>query len=84
MKRFLQRILASLGNSWNASLIAIFRPLVSRSGYNDAELVWAERMANPLFLERYGFKVYSQNDEDGIIEEIFRRIEPQKMGGGGG
>jgi hypothetical protein len=25
-------------------------------------------------LEHYGFKVYSQNDEDGIIEEIFRRI----------
>ncbi|MBR0150062.1 MAG: hypothetical protein IJP89_01730 [Synergistaceae bacterium] len=25
-------------------------------------------------LERYGFKVYSQNDEDGIIQEIFRRI----------
>lgn len=25
-------------------------------------------------LERYGYKVYSQNDEDGIIQEIFRRI----------
>src|SRR4051794_22887054 len=25
-------------------------------------------------LERYGFKVYSQNDEDGIIQEIFTRI----------
>jgi hypothetical protein len=25
-------------------------------------------------LERYGFKVYSQNDEDGIIQEIFNRI----------
>jgi hypothetical protein len=25
-------------------------------------------------LERYGFKVYSQNDEDGIIQEIFDRI----------
>jgi len=25
-------------------------------------------------LERYGFKVYSQNDEDGIIQEIFSRI----------
>ncbi|MGE0260375.1 MAG: hypothetical protein AB7T18_16650 [Alphaproteobacteria bacterium] len=25
-------------------------------------------------LERYGFKVYSQNDEDGIIQEIFARI----------
>jgi hypothetical protein len=25
-------------------------------------------------LERHGFKVYSQNDEDGIIQEIFKRI----------
>lgn len=28
-------------------------------------------------LERYGFKVYSQNDEDGIIQEIFNRIGKQ-------
>lgn len=26
------------------------------------------------YLEPYGFKVYSQNDEDGIISEIFNRI----------
>jgi hypothetical protein len=29
---------------------------------------------DPKRLERHGFKVYSQNDEDGIIEEIFRRL----------
>lgn len=29
-------------------------------------------------LEPYGFKIYSQNDEDGIIHEIFRRIGTQK------
>lgn len=33
-----------------------------------------EHLNNPLFLESYGYKVYSQNDEDGIIAEIFRRI----------
>src|SRR4051795_8108058 len=32
------------------------------------------RYDNPKRLERYGFKVYSQNDEDGIIQEIFTRI----------
>jgi hypothetical protein len=32
------------------------------------------RYSDPLRLERYGFKVYSQYDEDGIIEEIFHRI----------
>ncbi len=31
-----------------------------------------------LRLEPYGFKVYSQNDEDGIIEEIFRRLGIEK------
>src|SRR6201999_1884672 len=29
-------------------------------------------------LEPFGFKVYSQNDEDGIIEEIFKRIPPKE------
>ena len=32
------------------------------------------RHADPKRLLRYGFKTYAQNDEDGIIQEIFRRI----------
>jgi hypothetical protein len=32
------------------------------------------RYADPKRLLRHGFKVYSQHDEDGIIQEIFRRI----------
>jgi len=32
------------------------------------------RYADPKRLLRYGFKTYSQHDEDGIIQEIFRRI----------
>lgn len=32
------------------------------------------RFDDPLRLERIGFKVHSQYDEDGIISEIFRRI----------
>ena len=40
---------------------------------------WADelakpRNADPKRLLRYGFKVYSQSDEDGIIQEIFNRI----------
>lgn len=34
----------------------------------------SERLKNKKCLEYYGFKVYSQNEEDGIIEEIFNRI----------
>jgi hypothetical protein len=40
---------------------------------------WAEELAKPRHgdpkrLLRHGFKVYSQCDEDGILQEIFRRI----------
>jgi hypothetical protein len=34
----------------------------------------APAYADPRRLERFGRKVYSQNDEDGIVGEIFRRI----------
>lgn len=36
-----------------------------------------QRLNNPVCLESYGYKVYSQNDEDGIIQEILRRIDRQ-------
>src|ERR1700744_6567135 len=41
--------------------------------------LWADELAKPRHADpkrllRYGFKVYSQCDEDGIIQEIFRRI----------
>lgn len=38
------------------------------------ERLTEERMGNPKALENFGYKVYSQNDEDGIIHEIFKRI----------
>ena len=48
------------------------------SGAITGGLCWNEltkkRMSEPLALENFGYKVYSQNDEDGIIQEIFRRI----------
>lgn len=56
---------------------------LTRSGGGDKSaieggLCWdalsCERMKNPKSLEPYGYKVYSQNDEDGIIHEIFKRI----------
>ena len=33
-----------------------------------------KKYSDPKRLEPFGYKVYSQNDEDGIIAEIFRRI----------
>ena len=41
--------------------------------FRDETLV-QPRYADPKRLLRYGCKVYSQHDEDGIIQEIFRRI----------
>ena len=38
------------------------------------ERLTRRRLENEKCLDLYGFKVYSQNDEDGIIEEIFNRI----------
>ena len=40
---------------------------------------WSEELAKPRYADprsllRHGFKVYSQADEDGIIQEIFKRI----------
>jgi hypothetical protein len=45
----------------------------------DLARFWADeiarpRNAHPKRLLRYGFKVFSQSDEDGIIQEIFNRI----------
>ncbi|MGH7046837.1 MAG: hypothetical protein ACREE2_10690 [Stellaceae bacterium] len=38
------------------------------------ELLAGPRYDDPKRLERHGLKVYSQNDEDGILQEIFSRI----------
>src|SRR5262245_10338826 len=40
---------------------------------------WSDEMEKPRYANRkrllkYGFKMYSQNDEDGILQEMFRRV----------
>lgn len=44
------------------------------------DLLTDPRYAAPGRLERHGFKVWSQHDEDGILEEIFRRIGTARSG----
>lgn len=41
---------------------------------NDFEIENKRKLNDAKYLDRYGYKVYSQNDEDGIIDEIFKRI----------
>jgi hypothetical protein len=60
---------------------AMFSGVISRLQRNNGYLarVEIERILEPLRadpkrLEPHGFKVYSQNDEDGMIEEICRRL----------
>jgi hypothetical protein len=66
-------------------LAAIERRLANLGAFASADLpmkceqalrsILAEReYSDPRRLERFGRKVYSQNDEDGVIDEIFRRI----------
>ena len=58
--------------SWFGTEVYTFTKM--RRQRNDEEYICKKRMADPLYLEQYGYKVYSQNDEDGIITEIFNRI----------
>ena len=65
-----------------AEILALVEKQEERSRYLAqlrVQRAWDEEMkkprhADPKRLVRYGYKVYSQNDEDGIIAEIFRRI----------
>ncbi|WP_076791623.1 hypothetical protein [Chlorobium sp. KB01] len=65
-------------NDLQSATASIIYQLRRNAGYlSRAEI---ERILEPLRsmpnrLEPYGYKVYSQNDEDGILFEIFRRLE---------
>ncbi|MBQ1915485.1 MAG: hypothetical protein II178_09745, partial [Selenomonadaceae bacterium] len=50
----------------------ILNQVAGRSYYFNKKTL--ARLADERYLEGYGFKVYSQNEEDGILQEIFRRI----------
>jgi len=66
----LERVVALLERQAHLSLDAMEMKVLAAWS---AEIGKA-RNADPKRLIRHGYKVYSQNDEDGIIAEIFRRI----------
>ena len=52
--------------------------LVRSNGYAariEIDRIIAAVSSDPKRLEPFGFKVYSQGDEDGILEEIFKRLK---------
>jgi hypothetical protein len=59
-----------------SSDLSTLRTMLSSSSYN-AEMENSPRYKDPLRLPRYAFQVNSQNGEDGILQEIFRRIGTQ-------
>ena len=55
--------------------------LIRNNGYAariEIDRILAALPPDPKRLEPFGFKVYSQGDEDGIIEEIFKRLKIDK------
>lgn len=50
------------------------RRVASYEARREIESIRQALADKPARLEHFGFKVYSQNDEDGILEEIFRRL----------
>jgi hypothetical protein len=71
MKKFLEKI----RRFWWAELEGKIGGFQKQKCHrNDEEYELNRRLKNPIYLESFGYKVYSQNDEDGIITEIFNRI----------
>lgn len=72
MKKFLLKLIDLFAKRfWYNYMFESERHFGMNHNYNTQTL---KRFDNPIYLENFGFKVFSQNDEDGIIEEIFKRI----------
>jgi hypothetical protein len=71
LKSLLLRVARSLLEPFQANLKRID---VSVRAVHLAQLKAAARYAEPRCLTRHGYRSFSQNEEDGVIDEIFRRI----------
>ena len=73
MKKFILESLVKIRDIWQANYpsLTLNIPVYNR---NDIEYENKRRLDDPKYLDRFGYKVFSQNDEDGIITEIFKRI----------
>ena len=71
MKKVLVNLLIKIRDIWQSNYTWFNIPVYNR---NDIEYENKRRLDDPKYLDRFGYKVFSQNDEDGIIAEIFNRI----------
>lgn len=79
MKKNLGKLLRKIRDIWwekyDPAIILENIPVnITYYNRNDSDYENKRRLEDTIYLERFGFKVYSQNDEDGIITEIFNRI----------
>jgi hypothetical protein len=75
MIRRIKKILAYLGSALNSGLNAKITRIEDNIQCMTIEnLKQDKKYDNPKKLTKFGWKVYSQNEEDGIINEIFNRI----------
>ena len=79
MKQSIRRIFSKIGNAFGDSFLERLNelhyahiPFILNQAIN--KIYESPRYKEDGRLLRFGFKVFSQNDEDGIIREIFRRI----------
>jgi hypothetical protein len=70
MKKFFERV-REIWWKWDRFWYKQSKQLYNRNNYEYED---KRRLENPIYLDRFGYKVYSQNDEDGMIAEIFNRI----------
>jgi hypothetical protein len=82
MKRILVKLLRKLKNIWikvqfvwHEDYTQYTLTNIQYYDRNDFNYENKRRLEDTIYLDRFGFKVYSQNDEDGIITEIFNRID---------
>jgi hypothetical protein len=64
-------------NAFYTQIINLSSDLRRNSGYmarQEMQELIDKIKSNPNRLEQYGYKVYSQHDEDGILNEIFKRL----------
>ncbi|GHT83539.1 hypothetical protein AGMMS49960_09870 [Betaproteobacteria bacterium] len=61
-------------SSYLGAQIQVQRRIAAYGARREIAEIKEKLAVNPRRLELYGFKVYSQGDEDGIIEEIFNRL----------
>lgn len=67
----------NIANQFYKKIELVQYDILRNSGYharNEIEKILDNISDDKRRLEHYGFKVYSQNDEDGIINEIFKRL----------